>query len=221
MSIADNVARVRDEIANACLAARRDLSEIRLIAVTKAQSPAVLAELAAVGLHEYGENRIEHLAELTAAAPSTARFHHIGRIQSRQIPDLARLAACIHGLADADHAVRLDRACATAGKQMPVFLQVNTSGEASKAGCAPTALPALLDSVRGLSGLMLLGLMTMAPPWSPEGGDATPVRQAFARLRELAYRHGLTRLSMGMSGDFALAIAEGATDLRIGSRLFQ
>ena len=220
MSIAHHVARVREEIATACHAARRSLSEIRLIAVTKAQPPAVLAELAAVGLHEYGENRIEHLAELAGTAPSEAHFHHIGRIQSRQIPDLARLASCVHGLADADHAVRLARACAAGGKRMPVFLQVNTSGEASKAGCEPADLPALLDSVRGLSGLTLLGLMTMAPPLSQEGGDDTLVRRAFARLRELAHQHDLTRLSMGMSGDFALAIAEGATDLRIGSRLF-
>ena len=102
---------------------------------------------------------------------------------------------------------------------MPVFVQVNTSGETSKSGCEPVALPALLDALRTVSGLTILGLMTMAPPM-PEGGDTALVRHAFARLRALAHQHGLTRLSMGMSGDFALAIAEGATDLRIGSRLF-
>lgn len=220
MPVRENVAAVRDAIAAACHSAGRDPAEVRLIAVTKSQEPGVLGDLAAAGCMDFGENRIEHLATMAASAPQGARFHHIGRIQSRQIPDIARLSACVHGLSDADHAMRLGRACAALGKRMPVFIQVNASGEASKSGCEPSELPALLDAVRTVADLHVLGLMTMAPP-IPEGGDVAPIRQTFASLRELAQRHGLSRLSMGMSGDFPLAIAEGATDVRVGSRLFE
>lgn len=220
MRVQDNVSQVREEIAAACQAAGRRPDEIHLIAVTKSQGPVALGDLAAAGILDYGENRIDHLAAMARGAPQGARFHHIGRIQSRQLPEIARLSACVHGLGEADHAQRLARACAPLGRRMPVFLQVNASGEASKSGCAPSGLPALLDAVRPLPELELLGLMTMAPP-IPEGGDADAARRAFATLRELAQRHGLTRLSMGMSGDFTLAISEGATDVRIGSRLFQ
>ena len=220
MTVRENVEAVRHEIADACCAAGRSLNEIRVIAVTKSQSPASLVELAAVGMTEYGENRIDHLAEMAAAAPPEARFHHIGRIQSRQIADIARLSACVHGLGEIDHARRLDRACAELHTRMPVFVQVNVSGEISKAGCAPEQLSGLLDAILPLPALEVLGLMTMAAPLL-EGGDVEAPRRAFAALRELARRHGLVRLSMGMSGDFAVAIREGATDVRIGSRLFQ
>lgn len=217
--VASQVQAVRNGIAAACTTAGRDPATVRLIAVTKAQDPDVLPALAAEGVLDFGENRIDHLATMAATAPDGARFHHIGRIQSRQIPDIARLAACVHGLGESDHARRLARACAQLGRRMPVFLQVNVSGEGTKAGVAPAELPALLDAVRALPELEPLGLMTMAPPHG-DGVDDAAIRRCFAGLRELAARHGLPRLSMGMSGDFALAVQEGATDVRVGSLLF-
>lgn len=219
MTIADNVAQVRHAIAAACRACGRNPATVRLIAVTKSQGPAVLPELAEQGVHEFGENRIDHLAEMAQHAPAGSQFHHIGRIQSRQIPEIARWSSCVHGVTDADHARRLARACAALGRRMPIFIQVNTSGEATKAGGGGDALPPLLDAVRALPDLDLLGLMTMAPP-VPEGADRSCIRATFAALRQLAHQHGLARLSMGMSDDFAEAIAEGATDIRIGTRLF-
>jgi len=223
MPVRENIEAVRREIADACRAAGRSPSEIRLIAVTKSQGTESLTELAAAGVFDYGENRLDHLATMAASVPAGARFHHIGRIQSRQISDIARLSACVHGLAELDHARRLDRACAALRTRMPVFVQVNTSGETSKAGCAPEQLPGLLDALRPLPALDIVGLMTMAPALS-EGGnvdDDEAPRRAFAALRELARHHALPRLSMGMSGDFPVAIREGATDVRIGSRLFR
>jgi hypothetical protein len=175
--------------------------------------------LAEQGVLDFGENRVDHLATMASAAPRGARFHHIGRIQSRQIPEIVAHAACVHGLAQADHALRLGAAAAAANRRLPVFLQVNVSGEASKAGVEPAQLAPLLTTVRTLPMLEAIGLMTMAPPHG-EGVDEAEILACFERLRDLARAHGLPRLSMGMSGDFALAIRAGATDLRIGSRLF-
>ena len=216
-TIVVNVAEVRAEIAAACAGAGRDPSSIRLIAVTKSVGPEVLPVLAGEGVHDFGENRVDHLALMAAAAPGGARFHHIGRIQSRQIADIAAHASCVHGLAQADHARQLAKACPE--RRLPVFIQVNVSGEPSKAGVTAAELGPLLATVRSLPTLEAVGLMTMAPPIG-EGVDEAAIVACFAGLRELARGHGLARLSMGMSGDFALAIRAGATDVRIGSRLF-
>lgn len=216
-TIAANVEQVRAEIAAACTAVGRDPDSVRLIAVTKSVGSEALPALAREGVYDYGENRIDHLATMAAGAPDGARFHHIGRIQSRQIPDIVAHAACIHGLAQADHAQLLARACTD--RRLPVFLQVNVSGEASKAGVTAAMLAPLLDTVRALPTLEAVGLMTMAPP-AGEGVDDDAIKACFSGLRDLARTHGLSRLSMGMSGDFALAIRAGATDVRIGARLF-
>ena len=216
-TIAANVEQVRAEIAAACSAVGRDPAAVRLIAVTKSVGSEALPVLAREGIHDYGENRIDHLAAMAAGAPDGARFHHIGRIQSRQITDIVAHAACIHGLAQADHAHLLAKACT--GRRLPVFIQVNVSGEASKAGVTAAMLAPLLDTVRALPTLEAVGLMTMAPP-AGEGVDDDAIMACFSGLRDLARTQGLPRLSMGMSGDFALAIRAGATDVRIGARLF-
>lgn len=216
-TVAAAVAQVRREIAQACTRVRRDPQEVRLIAVTKNQTPEVLPALVAAGIRDVGENRIEHqqlMVEAAQAAGLALDFHAIGRVQSRQLPKLAPLSACLHSLCEPDHVERLARACV--GRQLPVFIQVNTSGETAKAGCTAETLPTLLAAVRAAPTLEAVGLMTMAP----EGADEALIRSTFARLRRLAGDHGLPRLSMGMSQDFAIAIEEGATDIRIGTRLF-
>ena len=220
--IANNLAAVRAEIATACRRAGRDPATVRLIAVTKSQGPEVLSRLAAAGVMDCGENRIEHLEMMAKLAPADMRFHAIGRIQGRQLGDTVRLAGCLHSLCDPGHVDRFARAIQQAGhdadRPYPVFIQVNTSGEAAKAGLEPDALPAVLDRLRAIPACSVEGLMTMAP--ERDQVDESMVRNCFAGCRELAFRHGLQRLSMGMSGDFALAIAEGATEIRVGTRLF-
>jgi len=218
-SIADNLTAVRAAIVVACRRASRDPGEVRVIAVTKEQSPVVLSELAAADVLDFGENRLDHLATMQSAPPPGSRFHGIGRIQGRQIPDLVSRCACLHGLCDPSHVDRLDTAAAKAGKRLPVFVQVNVSGEPTKAGVSAEALPGLLGQARTRQHLDVIGLMTMAPALA-EGVDEGSIRRCFAGLRELARRHGLARLSMGMSQDYAVAIEEGATDVRIGSALF-
>ncbi|GDY11921.1 YggS family pyridoxal phosphate enzyme [Planctomycetota bacterium] len=226
VSIARSIAAVRAEIAAACQRSGRDPAGIRLIAVTKSQDQSVLPALAAAGITDFGENRVDHLALMAGAALASApglRFHHIGRVQGRQFPDILRWAGCLHGLCEVEHLPRLARAAAAAGygpnRPFPVFIQVNTSGEISKAGLGPAALESFLDLARRITTLHIEGLMTMAP--EAEGGVASDtIRSCFVRCRELAKTHGLPRLSMGMSGDFIAAVEEGATDLRIGTRLF-
>lgn len=213
------VLAVRTEIATACARVGRDSAEVRLIAVTKNQSPDVLDALLKAGVHDLGENRIEHQALMYEAAQEAGlslRFHAIGRVQGRQLAKLAPLSACLHSLCELDHVPRLARACAGATKPFPVFLQVNTSGETAKAGCAPEQLAHLLTAVRAEPNLEAVGLMTMAE----EGASEPIVRQTFSRLRLLAKDHGVPRLSMGMSQDFVWAIEEGATDIRVGTRIF-
>lgn len=214
--IAGNVAAVRAEIAAACTRAGRDFAGVRLIAVTKSQGPAVLPALAAAGITDIGENRADHQALMRAALPPGIRVHAIGRVQGRQFAELVPISDALHSLASLDHVPRLVRACAGRGTPFPVFLQVNASGEAAKAGLAPKELPRLLAAVQAESALDPVGLMTMAE----EDMDEAALRRCFRTLRALAQEHGLARLSMGMSQDFPIAIEEGATDIRVGTRLF-
>lgn len=218
--IAANLAAVRATIAAACARAGRDPAMVRIVAVTKEQDPAVLPPLLAAGIADVGENRIDHLETMHGAAPAGLAFHFIGRVQGRQLAKLLPRCTALHSLCEAEHIERLGRACAAAGRGIAVFLQVNTAGDDAKAGMAPDELPERLTLARS-HGLEVVGLMTMAP-LAPAGGQADPdsIRRCFADLRALAVRHGLPRLSMGMSHDFELAVEEGATDVRIGSRLF-
>jgi len=216
--LAGRVAQVRAAIAAACARAGRPPGGVRLIAVTKAATAAVLPALASAGIREYGENRLAHLAEMRAQAPAPAVFHAIGRIQGRQLADLAALCDVLHSLCDEDHIVRLERVLSASSRRLPVFLQVNVAADAAKAGIPPQELPRLLAVARAQPHLEVLGLMTMAP--LVDGvSDEPSARRAFAALRELAHRHGLARLSMGMSDDFAAAVEEGATEVRIGRAL--
>lgn len=220
VDIAARVAQVRERIAAACRTAGRAPDAVNLIAVTKTCTPMVLPQLAAAGVLDYGENRTAHLTEMSAARPNGARFHYIGRVQGRQFAELLPHCATLHSLCESGHPARLQAACVRAGiARIPVFVQINTAGEAQKAGLEPAALPGFLDEVRACAGLDLRGLMCMAPDLHLPGVDAGEVRRAFAALRELASRHGLKELSMGMSQDYELAIAEGATHLRLGSVL--
>jgi pyridoxal phosphate enzyme (YggS family) len=219
-SILDNVAAVRSEIAAACQRAQRPPASVQMIAVTKSQGPEVLPELVAAGIRDFGENRIDHLEMMKQAAPDGCRFHAIGRVQGRQLERIAASSHVLHSLCEPSHIAKLSRHCVALGKTLEVFLEVNTSGEASKAGVAPADLPALVVQTRAAPGPQLVGLMTMAPELADGHADAATVRRAFLSLATLAKQHGLTRLSMGMSQDFPIAIEEGATDVRIGTRLF-
>lgn len=218
------LARLQQRIHAACQAAGRQPQDVRLVAVTKTESPNCLAQLAAAGVCDMGENRVEHLLEMHAVAPPNLRFHYLGRVQSRQFPAIARHCEVLHSLANIDHIPKLAAACAQAQRRLGVFCQVDCGLETHKAGIDLDDLPKMIERLRQhqewLDGL---GLMTMAPVIKQDHPQhhSQAVRAAFARIRAAAQDHHLPRLSMGMSGDFELAIAEGATDIRIGSAIFR
>jgi pyridoxal phosphate enzyme (YggS family) len=223
------IAIVQARIAAAAKRAGRDPSEVTLVAVSKTHSAELVAATFAAGLRLFGENRVEEAgpkAEAVAALVSPAEppsWHMIGHLQSRKAADVLPWAMMVHSIDSVKLAQRLSRFCLEADRQMPVLLEVNVAGEASKYGLASAELPAAVEVIAMLPGLRLQGLMTMAP-LAP---DPELVRPVFSSLRAL--RNDLTKrfpaldwrhLSMGMTDDFEVAIEEGATIVRIGRAIF-
>jgi pyridoxal phosphate enzyme (YggS family) len=205
---------VRERIARAALRARRNPSEIMLLAVTKLFPAEVVREAYGLGLREFGEN---YVREFEGKAPALkdlvgARFHLIGHLQSNKSGKAAEIFQVIQTVDSPKLARRLNEA----GRGIEVMLEVKLSPEQAKSGAAPEELPELIEAVRGCGNLRLAGLMTM-PPWTE---DAEASRPYFRRLRELAEGHGVAGLSMGMSHDLEVAIEEGATCVRVGTALF-
>ena len=205
---------VQTRIAAACAKAGRRESEVLLLAVTKVFPASVIEEAYALGMREFGENYVQEFEGKRPLLPplAGARFHLIGHLQSNKSKKAAELFDVVQTVDSAKLARRLDEC----GKPMEVMIEVKLSEEDAKHGCDPAALPALVEAIRACPHLRLTGLMTM-PPWDE---DAERSRPYFARLRELAAAHGLPRLSMGMSNDLEVAIAEGSTIVRVGTALF-
>jgi hypothetical protein len=192
--------------------AGRDPAAVTLVAVTKTRPLEDLLAAYAAGVRHFGENRVQEAEAKFPQLPRDAAKHLVGPIQSNKTNKVARLADVLHAIDSADIARRLARAAGTEGRRLTVYVEVNTGGEETKAGVSPAEAPALVEAVRGLPELDLLGLMAIPPP-----GDTRP---HFVALRSLAATLGLTGLSMGMSDDFEAAIEEGATVVRVGTALF-
>jgi pyridoxal phosphate enzyme (YggS family) len=220
--LASRLAEVRERIAD--VQARAGLADpVRIIAVTKGHSVEAVPAAAAVGLTDVGENRIqEALRKQEEAGAVDVRWHMIGHLQSNKARDVPGRFALVHSV----DSVKLGAALARAARRQdatgpqPVLAQVNVAGEAQKSGCPPEELEALLDALHGHPELAVRGLMTMAPLTD----DERVLRQVFGTLRELRDRYRtrdrtLDELSMGMSGDYLAAVAEGATMVRLGTVL--
>ena len=222
-TIAANLERVQTEIADACHRAHRDPAEVTLIAVSKVHPATVILEAYAAGQRHFGENRVQEMqskAELVRPLPG-ADFHLIGPLQNNKTSKAAELFDSIDTLAEEKTARRLSAAATALGRTLPVLIEVKLSHEEAKHGCAPTDLAPLLEIVSTLAGLDLRGLMTV-PPWSEDPEIARPY---FRQLRALRDHHRssfptLQELSIGMSNDFAVAIEEGSTAVRIGTAIF-
>jgi PLP dependent protein len=212
--LSDRLAVVNERIAGACARAHRDVSGVRLLAVTKVFGAEVVHEAYALGLREFGENYVQEMERKAPAVSglAEARFHLIGHLQSNKTKKAAQLFSAIDSIDSAKLASRLDGE----GKPMDVMIEVKLSEEESKSGAGEVELPAIVEAIRGSRNLKLRGLMTV-PPWSE---DAEVARPYFARLRELAARFEIPELSMGMSNDLEVAIEEGATWVRVGTALF-
>lgn len=220
-SIAERLTAVRARIAQACERAGRDPASVTLVGVSKTHPVEAVVEAVAAGLIDLGENRAQELVPKAAGAAALGvgvRWHFIGHLQRNKVREVAPHIAALHSLDSERLATDLERQLATLGTStpLPCYIEVNVAGEASKQGVPPEAVPALLAHARTCSHLDVVGLMTVAP----ETHDAESVRPVFKRLRALAAEHGLAGLSMGMSGDYLVAIEEGATIVRVGTAIF-
>ncbi len=227
--LAENYARVEEQIAAACRAAGRSREDVALIAVSKMHPAALVEEALSLGMRRLGENRVQEWqakrTEISAAALETADVHLIGHLQSNKTAKAVEVFGAIDTLDSLKLAERLHASAAAMGRELPVVLEIKLSDEESKEGLDPdgTELTQLLERLPELTSLRLRGLMTV-PPFLEDGGA---VRPFFRRLRELrdrlAQAHprlNMPTLSMGMSHDFAVAIEEGSTEIRIGTALF-
>lgn len=212
---ADRLADVQAHIADAAKRAKRRTDEICLIAVSKTHDAGAIRPLIAAGQRHFGENRVQEAAakwpELRGETPDLM-LHLIGQLQSNKAEEAVALFDAIHSLDRSSLVQAIARACAKAGKQPQLFVQVNIGDEEQKGGCATRDLPALLVEATD-AGLTIDGLMAIPP------ADIEPA-PFFALLDELAERNGLPLRSMGMSGDYEAAVMLGATHVRVGTALF-
>lgn len=238
--LSDNLKRVRERMAAACERCGRRPEEVRLVAVTKTVEVDVIRSCLDAGLLELGENRVQELVRRAgmirehlnrrrtmerAEAPPDPRWHMVGHLQRNKVRSLLPWVEAIHSLDSLRLAEEISNEAIRIKRVIPVLMEVNISGEKSKYGLAVGAVPHLAENIRTLPGIRVVGLMTMAP-YSDDPEDARP---HFARLREIFEDMRTERilgpefreLSMGMSGDFEVAIEEGATLVRIGTALFE
>ena len=222
MDLAANLQSVRQRIAAACLRAGRNPAGVTLMAVSKGQSTDTIRAAADLGLDLFGENRVQEAKTKISLCPSRLRWQMIGHLQSNKCRDAVYFFSMIQSVDSLPLATEINKWAGHFAKTIPVLLEVNIAGESSKFGCRPENLPALLDEVNALPKLEVHGLMTIAP----YATDPEKVRPIFRRLRELKGEceelldAPLPELSMGMTGDFEVAIEEGASMIRLGTALF-
>ena len=206
---------VREKIAHAAKLARREQSDIELVAISKTHPAEAILPLIAAGQRVFGENRVQEAQSKWPAlieAHEGLSLHLVGRLQSNKAEDAVRLFDCIHSLDRPSLVAALSRACDKAGRQVPCFVQVDIGEETQKGGCPIAEVPALLAEAHGAD-IPVIGLMCV-PPLHVEPAPY------FALLAKIAADNGLDKLSMGMSGDYETAIMLGATHVRVGSALF-
>lgn len=223
-TIAGRLLAVRERISRACERAGRSPAEVTLIGVTKTWPAEVVVEAMAAGLADFGENRVQEGVAKAAEVAMLARdsglpalatptWHLIGHLQTNKVRAALGAFAILHAV-DSERLLRAIDAAAT--HPTSLMIEVNVAAEPTKYGIAPEQLPALLAVSRDLPNVRVTGLMTVAPLAS----DPEDVRPVFRRLNVLAAEHGLAHRSMGMTGDFEVAIEEGATHIRVGRALF-
>jgi hypothetical protein len=222
MTLAANLESIRQRIKVACDRSDREPNSVTLLAVSKTHPPETIQAAADCGLIFFGENKVQEAKAKIPLCPGRLRWHFIGHLQSNKVRDAVELFEMIQSVDSLNLAREISKRCEQAGKRTPVLLEVNLAGEASKFGYKPERLLNELKEINLLPRLEIRGLMTV-PPWSPEAESSRP---HFRRLRELKTQceeileAPLPHLSMGMSGDFEIAVEEGATIVRIGTALF-
>ena len=222
MNLTDNLAAIQQRIKAACDRSDREPYSVTLLAVAKTRPPETVKAAADLGLILFGENKVQEAKAKIPLCPGKLRWHFIGHLQSNKCRDAVELFEMIESVDSLNLAQEISKRCDQAAKRMPILLEVNLAGEATKFGYKPEKLLAELKEIKFLPRIEIQGLMSV-PPWSPEAENSRP---HFRRLRELKMEceqilgAPLPHLSMGMSGDFEVAIEEGATIVRIGTALF-
>jgi len=224
--IAERVAVVRERIARAAARAGRQPREVTLVAVSKTHPPETVREAFAAGLRDFGENRVQEaegkIAALDDLRAGDLKWHLVGHLQSNKASKAVRLFDWIHSLDGADLGRKLEQASAQQGRSTPALVQVDLGQEATKFGLEESQLFDVLTALRALSGLRLVGLMTL-PPFGEDPESARPFFRRLRELRDQALFQGLlvgSELSMGMSHDLEVAVEEGATLVRVGTAIF-
>ncbi len=222
MDLANNLTNIRQRIAAACRRAGRAPESVTFQAVSKNQPPEAIRRAADLGLTLFGENRVQEAKVKIGQCPGHLRWHMIGHLQSNKCRDAVHFFSMIQSVDSLALAAEIDKFADKSAKTMPILLEVNVAGESSKFGYPPEPLLAELRQINALKKIEIHGLMTVAP----YATDAEKVRPVFRRLRELKAQcedilgAPLPHLSMGMSGDFEVAIEEGSTIVRIGTAFF-
>ena len=220
--VAENLSVIAGKISAACLRAGRDVKCVELIAVSKTFPVGSVREAFEAGQLQFGESKVQEAEPKVAALPGSLHWHFIGRVQRNKVRKMLQNFEVIHAIDSLRLASYTDEIAGELGLFPKVFLQVNVGREASKGGFEPDVLRAEMDSLLKLGRLEIVGLMCIPPA----GPDAESARPWFASLREtrdaLEREFGVTlpALSMGMSGDFEVAIEEGSTHVRVGSAIF-
>lgn len=220
--VCENLREIQDRICQAAAESGRDPSTIRLVAVSKTVEPEVVKAAYECGHRAFGENRVQELERKYAALPADCEWHMIGHLQSNKARPAVQTAQWIHSVDSASLIRRIDRLASDEGAAPAFLIQVNVSGEESKYGISPKQAERLVECAAACETAVCKGLMTMAP----FGAPSKELRRVFGALRDLRDRLSasagldLPELSMGMTADFAEAIAEGATMVRIGTAIF-
>ena len=220
--IADNLAQVQQRITTACKRAERSPEEVQLVAVGKKFTADVTQEAADCGLTLFGENRVQEAKAKISDCPGHLRWHFIGNLQTNKCRDAVALFDMLHAVDSLHLAKELNKRCEQAAKVMPILLEVNVSGEGSKHGFSPETAVNAMKEFSDFPQLELHGLMTMAP-YSHQPESSRPYFQKLCEVKaacEDKLGAPLPELSMGMSGDYEIAIEEGATLIRLGTTLF-
>ena len=223
--VEDNLAKVRQRLAQAVARSGRPASSVRLVAVSKTFGPEHVRAAAAAGQVAFGENKLQEAREkIEQLSDLTVEWHLIGHLQSNKIRKAATLFHCIHSVDRLDKLQALDAAAAELGTAPRALIQVDLAGEATKHGAPPEAVPALVAAAGQCRSVQLVGLMVL-PPYTEDPEGARPYFQRLRKFRDELVRAGaepfrLDELSMGMSHDFHVAVEEGATIVRVGSAIF-
>ena len=222
MALAESLEQIEQRIHTARERAGRTRDSVTLLAVTKTHPPETIREAVNLGLTFFGENKIQEAKAKIPNCPGKARWHFIGHLQSNKCRDAVELFEMIQGVDSLAIAQEINKRAEQAAKTMPILLEINVAGEGSKFGYQPEQMLADLKAINALPRLEIHGLMAI-PPFTPVPEKARPYFQKLRGLKQQAEAvlgAPLPHLSMGMSGDFEVAIEEGATIVRIGTALF-